>query len=120
MTCAVQLAPVAKVAGQLLLCMKSPVTVIPDTATHPCVAWIVNDWLGLAEPTGCDPKSSDAGARVAEGVLLKTNSYAPISTVLLQVAALPDETRGLPSRSRAGRVGSFVPASMRGEAVCNL
>jgi len=92
-TWAVQLAPLAKTAGQSLLCVKSPVTVIPDTATHPCVAWIVNDWLGLVEPTGCDPKPKEAGASVADGVLLRMNSYAPISTVLLQVAALPDETR---------------------------
>src|ERR1041384_8480035 len=88
-------------------------------ATQPCVAANVRVCWLLEVPTAMVPKSSAAGDKLAEGVLVSTNSYAPMSTVLVQVAALPKALRGLPSRSCCGRLGALLlPASIAGELAC--
>lgn len=111
-----QLLPVPKGEPQLFVWAKSPLVVTEEGETQPCVAVSVAAWPALIVPTGCVPKSSEAGESVAAGLVARTNSYAPRSTVSLQVVALPKAMRGSPSRSTAGRFGAaLLPASITGE-----
>src|SRR5689334_9883830 len=112
----VQLAPVPRTDVQLSVSWKSPETLIEGLETQPWVAAKVTVCGLLDAPSVTLPKSSAAGDRVAAGAPVSTNSYAPISTVLVQVVALPKATRGLPSRSVWERFGAdLLPASIAGE-----
>jgi hypothetical protein len=106
--------PLTPAAPQLFICEKSPVIPIWENWKHVAPVLLSVAGFGLLEVFSACP----AKARLLVEKLTaadRTNSYAPMSTVLMQ-SLLPSRMRGFPPKSVCGRLGAaLVPASIAGE-----